>query len=123
MKRISNILLVLALCVPSFVQAADKTLTATEAKDHIGQKATVCGIVASTHYAAGSHGSPTFINLDKAYPNQVFTIVIWGDDLSKFTDKPTSWEGKKLCATGTIDRYRNIPEIVAKLPSQITVTK
>ena len=30
---------------------AQKTLTATEAKDHIGEQATVCGKVVSTRYA------------------------------------------------------------------------
>jgi hypothetical protein len=29
-------------------------------------------------------GSPTFVNLDKPYPNQPFTILIWGKNLPKF---------------------------------------
>ena len=57
---------------------AQKSISAREAKDHVGQKATVCGKVASANYAVGSPGSPTFLNLDRAYPHQVFTIVIWG---------------------------------------------
>jgi len=44
-------------------------------------KTTVCGEVASTHYAVRSRGNPTFINLDKAYPNQIFC----GSDLGKCT--------------------------------------
>jgi hypothetical protein len=42
--------------------------------------ATVCGKVVSTHYAKSSKGEPTFLNLDEAYPNEVFTILIWGPD-------------------------------------------
>jgi hypothetical protein len=45
-----------------------KKLTAAEAKDHIGERATVCGRVASTRYAVTSRGKPTFLNLDKPYP-------------------------------------------------------
>jgi hypothetical protein len=45
-----------------------KKLTAVEAKDHIGERATVCGRVASTRYAATTRGKPTFLNLDKPYP-------------------------------------------------------
>src|SRR6266849_2261159 len=56
-----------------------KKWTAMEAKDHIGEQATVCGKVTSTRYAATTRGKPTFLNLDKAYPSQVFTILIWGE--------------------------------------------
>lgn len=72
-------------------------------------------------YAVGSRGTPTFLNLDKPYPNQVFTILIWGEDLAKFSPKPSAWEGKRVCATGAIASYRGSPEIVAKSPGQITV--
>jgi len=86
-----------------------------------GENATVCGIVASTHYASSSRRAPTFVNLDKPYPNQPFTILIWGEDLAKFDPKPTTWDGKRVCATGTISSYQGRPEIVAKEPGQIRV--
>jgi len=126
MKRIKAALLAVIFFIPSFVQASTlgatvggKTLTASEAKDHVGEKATVCGTVASARYAAQSKGEPTFVNLDKPYPNQVFTILIWGEDLPKFSLKPSTWQGKHVCATGTITSYRGVPEIVAKSPDQI----
>jgi len=100
--------------------AANK-LTADQAKNHIGENATVCGTVASIHYAAGSRGAPTFVNLEKRYPNEIFTILIWGEDLAKFSTKPSTWDGKRVCATGTINSYRGTPEIVAKSQDQITV--
>lgn len=96
-------------------------LTADEAKNHIGEHATVCGLVASTHYAARSRGNPTFVNLDKPFPHQVFTIVIWGEDLSKFSPRPTNWDGKQVCVTGMVKSYRGSPEIVARSPEQIAV--
>ena len=120
MKRAAVLLLYLAFFTPLFVQATDKSLTAAEAKDHVGERATVCGVAASIHYAAQSRGRPTFINLDKTYPNQVFTILIWGEDLAKF-DKPASWEGKRVCARGTITLYRGSPEIVARSGNQIAI--
>jgi hypothetical protein len=52
---------------------AQKKLTAAEAKEHFGDNATVCGEVVTTRYAASSKGEPTFLNLDKPYPNQIFT--------------------------------------------------
>jgi hypothetical protein len=35
-------------------------------------------------YAERTRGRPTFLNLDKPYPEQVFTILIWGESRAKF---------------------------------------
>jgi hypothetical protein len=51
--------------------------SANDAKDHVGEMATVCCEVVSTRYASSTKGQPTFLNLDKPYPNQVFTVLIW----------------------------------------------
>jgi DNA/RNA endonuclease YhcR with UshA esterase domain len=102
---------------------ATNNLTADEARNHIGETATVCGVAASVHTASNSQGTPTFVNLDKAYPAQVFTILIWGEDLGKFSPKPSAWAGKRVCATGTITSYRGSPEIVVKTSAQIVVAK
>jgi DNA/RNA endonuclease YhcR with UshA esterase domain len=61
--------------------------------------------------------------LDKAYPNQVFTILIWGNDLGKFSPAPASWQGKQVCATGVITLYRGSPEIAAHDAGEITFPK
>ena len=66
--------------------AAEHTIPATEAAKHVGEKTTVCGVVASTHYASGRKGQPTFLNLDKPYPNAIFTALIWGENRSKFNE-------------------------------------
>jgi hypothetical protein len=85
--RYRTLLLPLVIVLVGLCHAAPFTLTAEEAKAHIGENATVCGIVAGVHYAATSKGQPTFVNLDKPYPDQPFTILIWGDDLAKFNPK------------------------------------
>ena len=95
------------------------SVTASEAKDHVGENATVCGQVASAHYAMRSRGSPTFIDLDNPYPNQIFTIVIWGTDRPKFGNPETAYDGKHICVTGRITLYRGAPETLASEPSQI----
>jgi DNA/RNA endonuclease YhcR with UshA esterase domain len=101
------------------VAFAENPISAAEAKNHAGENATVCGEVVSTHYAERSRGNPTFINLDKPYPNQVFTILIWGSDRSKFGDAEEKYRGKQVCVTGTITMYRGSAEVVAHEPSQI----
>jgi hypothetical protein len=115
--RLSRVLVFVLLAFP-FAQA-QKTLTAAEAKDHVGEVATVCGEVASTHYAARSRGNPTFINLDKPYPNEIFTVLIWGSDRSKFGDPEEMYRNRHICATGEISDYKGVAEIIAHGPSQI----
>jgi micrococcal nuclease len=104
---------------PAFAEAP--TLTAAEAADHIGERATVCGKVVSARYADRSRSQPTFLNLDKPYPDQVFTIVIWGSDRTKFGQPEVKYRDKRVCVWGTIGSYRDVPQIVATDPEQITM--
>src|SRR6266849_9069303 len=103
------------LALPTFAQ---KKLSASEAKEHFGETATVCGEVVSTRYADSTKGQPTFLNLDKPYPNQIFTIVIWGSNRSKFGKPEVEYNEKRICVTGKIAEYRGVPEIVADDPHQ-----
>ena len=98
---------------------AQKKYSTAEAKEHFGDTATVCGAVVSTRYADSTKGQPTFLNLDKPYPNHVFTIVIWGNDRSKFGTPEKDYDRKRVCVTGKITAYAGLPEIVADEPKQI----
>jgi DNA/RNA endonuclease YhcR with UshA esterase domain len=100
---------------------AQKKLTANEAKEHFGETATVCGAVVSARYADATKGQPTFLNLDKPYPSQVFTIVIWGENRSKFGKPENDYNGKRICVTGKIKAYAGLPEIVAEDPKQLRI--
>lgn len=120
MPRMRQFFLCTLLALSQAASAAT-TLTADQAKEHIGETATVCGVVAGTHYAASSRGNPTFVNVGAPYPKQPFTILVWGEDLAKFDPKPSTWDGKRVCATGTITSYQGRPEIVAKAPGQVAV--
>lgn len=124
MKRLAYFLFLACFILPSSVIYAQNTkLTAAEAKDHVGERATVCGKVASTRFAERSRGQPTFLNLDEPYPNQIFTIVIWGSDRPKFGEPEAKYRDKDVCVTGKITSYRGVPEIAANDPSQIEVRK
>jgi DNA/RNA endonuclease YhcR with UshA esterase domain len=100
---------------------AQKKYSTSEAKEHFGETATVCGEVVSTRYAASTKGQPTFLNLDKPYPNQVFTIVIWGNNRSKFGTPEDNYKGKRICVSGKITAYAGLPEIVVDDPKQIRI--
>ena len=121
MKRIILFVLSILLLVANLAFTAD-TISPEEAINHIGQQATVCGNVTSTHFASRSKGQPTFIDLNSPYPNQIFTVFIWGSDRGKFSSAPeTYYNSKNICVRGLIVRYRGTPEIIVRDPSQISV--
>ena len=98
MRKALCSLLLIGLLAP-FGQAEQK-LSPSEAKQHIGEHATVCGAVASARFAQQSCGKPTFLNLDKPYPNQIFTVLIWGDDRAKFGTPESKYMNKKIFVSG-----------------------
>lgn len=92
-----------------------------EAKYHIGERITVYGAVVDTHWASGSKGKPTFLNIGKPYPDPGrFTVVIWIDYRGNFPQAPEVYYlGKTIYVTGLITEYKGIPQIEVKTPTQI----
>lgn len=80
------------------------TLTPAEARNHIGQQATVCGLVTHTHYAQRSRGKPTFLNFGKD-----FTVVIWSQNRQGVPER--TYREKRTCATGRIETYRGVAQM------------
>jgi hypothetical protein len=104
-----------------FQTAAQQRILTSEAAKYVGKKATVCGQVASTNYAESNKGSPTFLNLDRGYPDQKFTVVIGGEDRHKFPKFPEAhYSGRKICVTGIISMNRGVAQTIVRDPSQIT---
>jgi hypothetical protein len=104
--------LAFSLAVPAALAQAQSipqpTLTTAEAAQHVGENRTVCGEIVNTHVAVSSHGTPTFIDIDQAWPHQVFDLVVWGDNKADIGNFPKSG---KVCASGKITLYRGHPEI------------
>ena len=94
-----------------------------EAGRHVGETATVCGTVASARFSARSASQPTFLNLGRAYPDQPFTIVIFGRDRAKFGTPETSFLHQRVCATGIITQYKGRPEMKVSEPTQLSSAK
>jgi|SRR5689334_592936 len=95
-------------------------LSPEDAASHIGETATVCGVVASAKYEADAQRQPTLLDLGKPSPNAVFTAVIYGMDRAKFGTPETTLQGQRICVTGSITHYHEKPEIVMTDPSQLT---
>lgn len=108
---------ILGLCVTP-ASAAD--LQAADAAKHIGETATVCGAVASAKYDADLKAQPTFLDFEKPYPDQVFTVVIFGSDRAKFGTPESSLRGKQICVTGKIQDRSGLPQMILNDPKQLT---
>jgi DNA/RNA endonuclease YhcR with UshA esterase domain len=101
-------------------RAAD-TLDPSDAVEHIGEEATVCGEVSGTKYSDHRKRKPTFIDFGPPHPGQHFTALIWGEYRDKFDYVPESLLGKTICVSGTISEHEGRPEIKVSDPSQIEV--
>jgi len=118
---------VLSIGFVSCFAYGQETVSPEDAAKFIGQQKTVCGKVASANhpgltYTEDLTEQPTFLNFNKPFPNQVFTVVIPGMDRGKFEKPPeTLYSEKEICVTGVIESYHGRPEIIAKEPAQIKI--
>ena len=79
-----------------------------QAEFHIGSEVTICGTVVSTKFSEKS--GATFLNLDKAFPNQVFSVTIWKDARPNFSYKPEiELKDQKVCFTGKLSKNDGTP--------------
>lgn len=103
------VLAVPAAFAPPQVQTPQPTLTAAEAVQHVGENRTVCGAIVNEYTASTSHGTPTFVDIDQAYPHQIFDLVIWGDNKNDVGSFPKTG---RICASGKIILYKGRAEIL-----------
>lgn len=89
-------------------------------KSHIGDSVTVCGKVYSGRYLESANNTPTFLNIGARYPDQLLTVVIWGDARKEFPGKPEDdYTNKEVCVTGKVELYKDIVQIVIRKISQL----
>jgi hypothetical protein len=121
-KNASAIVFVFIILALQVILSAQERISPSEADKYVGKSVTVCGKVVSTAYVIQSMGRPTFLNLERPYPNQPFTVVIWGSERSNFSPPPEkAYNGKRICVSGTVRVFRDEPpRIVVTKPSQVT---
>ncbi len=87
------------------------TFNSVQAKYYMGKNENirVCGTVVSTKISSKGN---VFINLDKKFPNQIFSISIFKDQVPNFSYQPEIFlTGKIICVTGKITNYNGIPSV------------
>src|ERR1700734_136969 len=95
-----------------------QTLTTAQARAHDGETAKVCGTVGNQHTAMASQGKPTFLDLDSAFPELRFALLVWDEDRQKVGELPHT--GAHVCATGVINYYHGVPQITVRNSNQLS---
>lgn len=99
------------------------TIAPHEASEYAGITAEVCGTVASADYLPQVNGKPTFLNLDEAYPNPVFTAVIFEENRKRFRNPPEEYYlNHTICVWGTVRMHEGLPQIIVSRPEQISLS-
>ena len=108
---------------PAPPSATLKGVPSAQAQQHVGETATVCGLVASARYFESREGGGrSYLNFYQPYPNHTLTVMIAAPNRAKFSSPPeVLFSGKTVCVTGRIVDYRGKPEIVVENPSQIVI--
>lgn len=105
----------------AFTASAQKVISASDAAKHINEKVTICEKVFSSKLITPSN--MTFLDLGGFHPNELLTVVIKGEDRSKFKDAPDEYfKGRNICVTGIVIDYKGKPEIVVSDPGQIKIS-
>jgi endonuclease G len=81
-----------------------------QAKYHVGKAATICGTVVSTRRTTKANA--IYLNFDRMHPHQDFYATIWDYNGPNFSYDPEIYLlNKKVCVTGKITMYDEIPRI------------
>ena len=96
------------------------TVAATDLKYCEGKVITVCQKVTGT-FMTKTPEKTTFLNFGN-FPNQLFTVVIYEEDLKNFKYNPAEYlKDKEVCVIGDVVLRDSGPEIIVEHPEQIQV--
>jgi endonuclease G len=81
-----------------------------QAKYHIGSTTTICGTVVSTRKTTKAQA--IYLNFDRMHPHQDFYATIWSYNGPNFSYDPETYlMNKRVCVTGKLTMYEDIPRI------------
>jgi endonuclease G len=82
---------------------------------------TICGTVVSAHKSKKGH---IFLNLDKSFPNQMFTATIWKSNVINYSYAPEVFLiNKRVCIKGKVKDYQGVPSTYPENEKQIEILK
>ncbi len=99
---------------------AQDTITTAKVKEYMDKEVCVLGKVVS--FKLASEGKSTnYINIDKPYPESVFTVVISNFYLEKLNIKIEDLKDKDIYVKGKITTYKNDPKQIPQIFNPISI--
>lgn len=98
-----------------YTALAEDQIEAIRAPFYVGKSVLACGRVMQVTVRS----NVTYINLDRSYPNHTLGLVIWQSSLADYENrfgKLSALEGRRVCARGLIEEYRNKLQIIMRNP-------
>ena len=100
-------------------QLPDKAFNTNGVRQYIndGKKHTICGRAVSTKKHEKGH---VFINLDKKFPNQIFSVSIFNSSIQNFDYEPQIYlKDKNVCFTGKVSEYKGTASMIIDNGKQV----
>ena len=99
-------------------------LNTYQAQENIGKYCTVCGKVVSTKYVENNKTNPTYLNLDKAFPDQIFTVLITQEIRNSMSYIPEKiLNDKEICVYGKVTQYKGTPQIIINKKEDLKIVE
>lgn len=120
LKRWSLCLLLMSPILTA--ESAEPRIEADKAPFYVGKSVMACGKLAAIKHTEDKH----YLNLDKPYPNQSLTILLWESDYSGFIQrlgKLDNLMGKTFCGRGQIQEYQGNLEMTISNPLFLRLMK
>jgi hypothetical protein len=126
MTMIRNLIALICMTSLSFFASAQSPapprVAPAEAKNHVGEAATICGKVVDTkvgRYGLAGRGKPVSFDLDQPEPNPVFYFVAFGEQPAGPPEAIAAYQGKSVCVTGKITLAEGTPYIMVADRTQV----
>ena len=119
MKITKNIILLFLLILSTY-SYSQETITTDKAKDFLDKIVSVEGKVVS--YKLAPEGKKiNYINIDKKFPENIFTVIITNDWLPKFNLNFEDLVNKIIIVKGKISVYKNDPKQIPQIFNPISI--
>lgn len=106
-------LLLVLFCFTSVIFAQD-TITSSKANDYLDKVVWLKGKIVS--FKIASEGKSTnFINIDKPYPKNIFTVVVTNKYLEEHNINLSQSKGKQILVKGKITTYEKDPKKIPQI--------
>ena len=108
-------LLTLIISLVCFNAFSQETITVAQAKDFVGKEVFLTGKVAGTKPMTSKVGNPLLLlDIDKVYPDNEMTIVIFHEVLEKGKFTEATLQNKSVKVKGIISMYKERLEIIVR---------